>query len=453
MTVTPFEDVPQTRRWWARGAYVAIACAALVPLAAAGLAGTIALVMTGLGALLVTVAAIYWFLISRGVLRWCALALAVLAPLVLLFLLVQAGLLLEVLITVGLVFVALLCARAALREQHEGSPMTEYPAPTWKHAFLVMNPRSGGGKVVKFDLKQKAEDLGAEVALLEGPGQVDVDALARQAVAHGADLLGVAGGDGTQALVAGIAAEHNLPFLVISAGTRNHFALDLGLDREDPTGCLDALRDGVELHVDLGKINGRTFVNNSSFGVYAEVVQSPEYRDDKTGTVLEMLPDLIKGHKGARLRAQVDGVTVDGPQAVLVSNGPYGSNDLAGLGRRTRLDRGVLGAVALSAASTREAVGLLRRATKRGLIQRTASEVVVGADAPEIPVGVDGEALLMTTPVRCTIEPHALRVLVPRKRPGVPPAQPSLDLVRLRELAWGRHSAVSKAAAPSASAP
>ena len=455
MTVIPFDEVPETRRWWARAAYAAVVCAALVPLAAAGLAGTIALLLTGAGGLVVTVIGIYWFLISRGVLRWCALALAVLAPLVVLALFVQAGLLWEVVITVGLVFVALACARAALRESREGSTMTEYPAPTWKHAFLVMNPRSGGGKVVKFDLQRKAEELGAEVALLEGPGPVDVDALARQAVERGADLLGVAGGDGTQALVAGIAAEHNLPFLVISAGTRNHFALDLGLDREDPTGCLDALRDGVELQVDLGKINGRTFVNNASFGVYAEVVQSPEYRDDKAGTVLQMLPDLIKGDKGARLRAQADGVTVDGPQAVLVSNGPYGSNDLAGLGRRTRLDRGVLGAVAISAASTREAVGLLRRATKHGLIQRTASEVVVGADVPEIPVGVDGEALLMSTPVRCTIEPRALRVLVPRKRPGVPPAQPSLDLVRLRELAWGRRAAApaKASAAPSVSPP
>ena len=97
-----------------------------------------------------------------------------------------------------------------------------------------MNPRSGGGKVTKFGLKDKAEALGAEVALLEGPGTVDVAALARKAVADGTDLLGVAGGDGTQALVAGIAAEHGLPFLVISAGTRNHFPLDLGLDRDDP---------------------------------------------------------------------------------------------------------------------------------------------------------------------------------------------------------------------------
>ena len=454
MTVIPFDEVPQTRRWWARAAYVAILLAVAVPLVSAGLAGTIALVMIDAGAVLVTVAAIYWFLISRGVLRWCALALAVLAPLVLVVLHIQAGLLLEMVLSIALAFVALVCARAALRERGEGKAMPEHPAPAWQHAFLVMNPRSGGGKVVKFDLQRKAEELGAEVALLEGPGPVDVDALARQAVERGADLLGVAGGDGTQALVAGIAAEHNLPFLVISAGTRNHFALDLGLDREDPTGCLDALRDGVELHVDLGKINGRTFVNNASFGVYAEVVQSPAYRDDKAGTVLEMLPDLIRGDKGARLRAQADAETVDGPQAVLVSNGPYGSNDLAGLGRRTRLDRGVLGAVAISAASTREAVGLLRRATKRGLIQRAAAEVVVDADVPEIPVGVDGEALLMSTPVRCTVEPRALRVLVPRNRPGVPPAQPALDLVRLRELAWGRHvSAPPAPSAPSSAAP
>ena len=445
--VASLEGVPETRRWWARGAYAAILLAVAVPLVAAGLAGTVALVLTGTGAVLVTVAAIYWFLISRGFLRWCALALAVLAPLVVLYLFIQATLLREVVLALALAFVALVCARAALRERRKNLAMVEYPAPIWRHPFLVMNPRSGGGKVVKFDLQRKAEELGAEVALLEGPGKVDVDALARQAVERGADLLGVAGGDGTQALVAGIAAEHNLPFLVISAGTRNHFALDLGLNREDPTGCLDALRDGVELHVDLGKINGRTFVNNSSFGVYAEVVQSPEYREDKAGTVLQMLPDLIKGAKGARLRAQMDGMTVDGPQAVLVSNGPYGSNDLAGLGRRTRLDRGVLGAVALSASSTREAVGLLRRATKHGLIQRTAAEVVVSADVPEIPVGVDGEALLMSTPVRCTIEPRALRVVVPRNRPGVPPAQPALDLVRLRELAWGRHPAVL--AAPS----
>jgi Diacylglycerol kinase catalytic domain len=133
---------------------------------------------------------------------------------------------------------------------------------------------------------------------------VDVAALARQAVADGADLLGVAGGDGTQALVAGIAAEHGLPFLVISAGTRNHFALDLGLDRDNPAACLDALTDGEEQRIDLGVIGGRTFVNNASFGAYAEVVRSPAYRDDKRGTTLAILPDLLSGHRGAALSAR-----------------------------------------------------------------------------------------------------------------------------------------------------
>ena len=109
-------------------------------------------------------------------------------------------------------------------------------------------------------------------------------------MADGADLLGVAGGDGTQALVAAVAAEHDVPLLVISAGTRNHFALDLGLDREDPSRCLDALQDGVELRVDLGFIAGRPFVNNASFGAYAVIVQSPAYRDDKARTTLDQLP-------------------------------------------------------------------------------------------------------------------------------------------------------------------
>ena len=118
---------------------------------------------------------------------------------------------------------------------------------------------------------------------------------------------------------------------MISAGTRNHFALDLGLDRDDPAACLDALTDGEELRVDLGVIAGRTFVNNASFGAYAEVVRSPAYRDDKRGTTLQMLPDLLSGHQGARLTAQAAGTRIEYPQALLISNGPYETNDIAGL--------------------------------------------------------------------------------------------------------------------------
>jgi diacylglycerol kinase family enzyme len=254
-------------------------------------------------------------------------------------------------------------------------------------------------------------------------------------VAKGADLLGVAGGDGTQALVAGIAAEHGIPFVVISAGTRNHFALDLGLDREDPSACLGALSDGVELRVDLGVINGQTFVNNASFGAYAEVVETPAYRGDKLKTTLNTLPDLLQGHRGARLSARADGTQIEAPQALLVANNPYGTGDLAGLGRRTRLDRGLLGVVGVKVDSARQAAGLLRGRQAAGLKVLTAGQIEITADEQQIPVGVDGESILMSTPVTCTISAGALRVWVPRDRPGIPRPKASVSWARLRHLA------------------
>jgi diacylglycerol kinase family enzyme len=316
--------------------------------------------------------------------------------------------------------------------------MPEYPAaPPAAQPFLIMNPRSGGGKVGKFDLQRKAEALGARVFLMSG-GDVDVAAIAEDGIAGGADLIGVAGGDGTQALVAGIAAAHGIPFMVITAGTRNHFALDLGLDRDDPAACLAALTEGVDLLVDLGEVGGRTFVNNASFGAYAEVVDTPAYRDDKLATTLDLLPDLLQGHRGARLTAHAEGADIDAPQALLVANNPYGTGDLAGFGRRARLDRGVLSVVAITVDNARQAAGLFRGKSATGLTIRTTEHVSVEANAPRIPVGIDGEAVSMPAPVVCTIRPGALRVRVPRQRPGVRPPKPPLNWSQLRRLAAPR---------------
>jgi diacylglycerol kinase family enzyme len=378
---------------------------------------------------------VWWALTNKGLVRWLAIALAVLAPLVVLILYTSRGLLWVVLVAIGLLALAVAVGRAALGRDLAPERMREYDAPPPKRPYLIMNPRSGGGKVTRFALKDKAEALGAEVALLEGPQIIDVGELARQAIADGADLLGVAGGDGTQALVAGIAAEHDIPLLVISAGTRNHFALDLGLDRDDPSRCLDALGDGVELRIDLGFIAGRPFVNNASFGAYAAVVQSPAYRDDKRRTTTEMLPDLLAGQRGPRLVAKAENVTIQGPQAVLVSNNVYGMGDIAGLGRRARLDRGTLGMFAVTVQSAAQAAGLLRGSRSRGLISLAGREVVIDADTAQIPVGVDGEALVLDTPVRCVVQPAALRVRVPRDRPGVPDPKPIMDWKRLRQMA------------------
>ena len=433
------------RRWLARASFALTLAAVALLIAVAGWRSLTLVIFAAAGGCAV-VAGGYWFLANRGARRWLAAVLVIAAPVVILVSFAVHHLLWVAIVAVAAMLLAAAAARAALGSgaSQDGGPAV--PAARPARAFLIMNPRSGGGKVARFGLKEKAEAQGAQVALLDGPGIVDVAALARKAVADGADLLGVAGGDGTQALVAGIAAEHDLPFLVISAGTRNHFALDLGLDRDDPATCLAALTDGEELRIDLGLISGRTFVNNASFGAYAEVVRSPEYRDDKRGTTLRTLPDLLQGHQGARLSAQAGDVTIEGPQAVLVSNDPYEMSDLAGLGRRARLDAGTLGMVAVRVDSARQAIGLIRRGHGQGLTSLTADEVIVRADKPEIPVGIDGETVMMPTPVRCAIRPGALRVVVPRQRPGVPPPKPPLEWPRLRGLASFRRQAAIPAA-------
>ena len=418
------------QRWLARLAFAAAIAAVVVLVLLGGLKSVTALLL-GLAGLAIACAAAWWFLAHRGIVRWLAFAVLVAAPVFVIVVYVVAGLVWEVALSVVLAAAAVAAGRAALSSGNTPAGPPKYAAARQRQPFVIMNPRSGGGKVGKFGLKDKATALGAKVALLEGPGTVDVAALARRAVDRGADLLGVAGGDGTQALVAGIAAARDIPMMVISAGTRNHFALDLGLDRDDPASCLGALTDGVELRIDLGLIGDRTFVNNASFGVYAEVVQSPAYRDDKVGTVLQMLPDMLGGHQGAHLVVRVDGqVILDGPQAVLVSNNPYETGDIAGLGRRARLDQGVLGVLGVKVENAAQAAGLLRRAQRsRELTALTAHEVVIDADEPQIPVGIDGESVLMPTPVRCTIRPLSLRVQVPQDRPGVPEPRPQLDWV------------------------
>jgi diacylglycerol kinase family enzyme len=422
-------------RWLARAAFALIVASAAFLIGFADLAG-LAMVAIGVVAACLMVAGVYWFLAYRGVLRWLACGLVILVPIAVLVVFALNNVIWVAIVSVVLLLLAGGAAQLALTPAAVGAFMPSREAPPPKRAFLIMNPRSGGGKVTRFGLKEKAEALGAEVALLEGPGVVDVAELARRAVAAGADLLGVAGGDGTQALVAGIAAEHGLPFLVISAGTRNHFAMDLGLDRDNPAACLAALTsDGVEQRIDLGIIGARTFVNNASFGAYAEVVENPAYRDDKRGTTLEVLPDLLSGHRGAKLTASAGDTTLTGPQALLVSNNPYELGDIAGLGRRTRLDYGTLGVVAVTVNNTLQAIALLRGARGQGLRTLTADEVVVDADVPQIPVGIDGETIMMPTPVHCTIRPKVLRVRVPKDRPGVPPARPRRDWATLRHLA------------------
>ncbi len=133
-----------------------------------------------------------------------------------------------------------------------------------RQGVLIMNLKSGGGKAERFGLEEEARRVGVEAVVLR-PGD-DLRQLAQDAIDGGADVIGMAGGDGSQALVASMAMAADVAMVCIPAGTRNHFALDLGLDREDVVGALDAFGDAVERRIDLATVGDRVFVNNVSLG-------------------------------------------------------------------------------------------------------------------------------------------------------------------------------------------
>jgi diacylglycerol kinase family enzyme len=283
---------------------------------------------------------------------------------------------------------------------------------------LLMNPKSGGGKVERFYLVDECKRRGIEPIVLR-PGD-DLLQLAEEAVTSGADVVGMAGGDGSQALIATVAVKHGIPLVVIPAGTRNHFSLDLGIDREDVVGALDGFTDGVESSIDLATVNGRVFVNNASTGIYAKIVQSPEYRDAKVQTAAEILPQMLgPDARPFDLRfTGPDGTPHPSAHLILVSNNPYELQSLAGAGTRARMDLGVLGILAARIANAREwqeflaleAIGQVSRF--HGWMEWQSTSFEIRSSAP-VEIGVDGEALQMDPPLVFESVPHALRVRRP----------------------------------------
>ncbi|SEC80108.1 Diacylglycerol kinase family enzyme [Streptomyces sp. KS_5] len=296
---------------------------------------------------------------------------------------------------------------------------------------IVTNPRSGGGKTARYSLVQRAEDMGAQVWLTSA--ERDAASLARSAVQEGAQLLGVAGGDGTVSAVAAVAADEGRPLVVAPAGTRNHFARDLGLDLRDPGRALDALIDGEPMQVDLGVLGSRVFVNNVSFGMYADALLEPGYREDKPRAFATVAPDYLKGKQWVEACVDTPWGTVEYPQVVLISNNPYHLATPRWLGRRFSLTTGELGAIVLKrpAQAPPDLLRHLRdelRLRKRdvspsddGVVVWSAPGITLHGDVRHLDAGVDGEAVRLPLPVVCGIRPGALQVLLPKGRPGIPP--------------------------------
>jgi diacylglycerol kinase family enzyme len=417
------------RRMWALASLLLFVVAVVIAVVVAvsrfprGLSVLVCLVLAAVAA---------WEAVSRrGVARTVLLVIAALLVIgALVLVLVEGKLLLDVLVVI--VFLAsLAAARTALRV-HVKLPPAEPP----KHPVLFYNPKSGDGKAVKFHLAEEAESRGIKAIELRLGD--DLERLVRDAVTDGADALAMAGGDGSQAIVAMVAAEKGLPYACIPSGTRNHFALDLGVDRDDVVGALDAFIDGGERVVDLADVNGRVFVNNVSLGLYAEAVQSEGYRNAKLRTLLNTVPDVMGPE------AKPPAITWKGPHgaesgvAILVSNNRYRLGRAVASGTRPRLDRGLLG---IAVIGPRGGEG---SAQGPGLSweQWTARRFEVDSEA-SVAAGIDGEAAMLEPPLRFRTRPGALHVRIARIHPGASPSASAPDsaggtIAILARIAFGR---------------
>jgi diacylglycerol kinase family enzyme len=375
----------------------------------------------------VALAAGWYGLVRRGAVRVLGLGIAVVLAAVAMLLIVAEDPLATAVI-VGAMWLALGAGQTAFRTHVD---LPSRPAP--RRAVLFYNPKSGGGKAARFDVAGEARARGIEPIELT-PG-ADLEALVREAVARGADGLAMAGGDGSQAIVAAIAAEHGLAYACVPAGTRNHFALDLGVDRDDVVGALDAFVDGGEHMVDLADVNGRIFVNNVSLGIYAEAVQKPGYREGKLRTLLDMVPDVLgPDSEGLHL-------TWTGPgghehsygAAILVSNNRYRLGSAVGSGTRPRIDDGMLGVTVFGAPRGKGEDG---GDPQRPWREWSATSFEVGSERP-VPAGIDGEATRLEPPLRFRVHPGALRVRISRNHPGASPSalQPAGAWESVRALA------------------
>jgi diacylglycerol kinase family enzyme len=285
---------------------------------------------------------------------------------------------------------------------------------------LVLNPRSGSAQAVHAQLLEAAGRYG--VQLREAATPAGLVALAREAVAEGADALGVAGGDGSLAAVAAVAIEAELPFVCVPAGTRNHFARDLGLDRADPAAAVEAFVAGPERRVDVATVGERLFLNNASIGVYAALVHEPSYRDDQLGAISSVLESMLQRDA---LPVQVsfrDGSGNHWHQVLVlfVSNNAY---PLTGLGGRPRLDAGMLEVSALRRTEGQELGRALenlvysRYQAGHGWARWATTRLEVDAPGGRLEVGIDGEPAVVDTPIEFRIHAGALRVLLPPSRP------------------------------------
>ncbi len=295
------------------------------------------------------------------------------------------------------------------------------------HVAVVMNAGAGSVGSAKCDERKaqilaafQAAGISAEVHLCEGARLTET---ARCLAATGVDAVVAAGGDGTVSAVASALAGGAVPMAVLPLGTLNHFAKDLAM----PLGLADAVQaiaSGSVVKVDVGELNGRTFVNNSSIGLYPETVIQRDADQKASGRgkwtamllaalrVLRRFPLLRVGivTESGTLRAKTP--------LVFIGNNEYTVNVLE-LGERKRLDRGQLSLYMIRATSRLKMFWVMVRAilqrldAVRDFENHTVREAVIRTGHRRLRVAIDGEVTLMHPPLYYRCRPGVLAVIAP----------------------------------------
>ena len=290
----------------------------------------------------------------------------------------------------------------AIAQYHPAAETREGGRPA--QPILIVNPNSGKGRAVEIDLVSTAREMGLETVVMQ-PGD-DLARLADNLVDVGCDHLMMAGGDGSLAIVAEVAMTRDVPFSCVPVGTRNHFAMDLGLERKHPLQALEAAADGQEKSIDVGLVAGHIFLNNVSFGVYAQAIADPYYRSHRARSLADAALETAKTENEITVTLP-DGRVIEDIEVLLASNNPYwfiGPPDFAA---RPALDTGALGIIMGDRHSRLPGPTTFTRWETRLL--------TLHSESTEIRAGVDGELRVFRTPVEIGISPQALRVLVPKQ--------------------------------------
>ena len=293
-----------------------------------------------------------------------------------------------------------------------------------RRLIAIVNAAAGdeGKREIADGLMPVFADHGFDARLVMASDGSEMDSVARDAVRAKPDIIVAGGGDGTINAIAAHVAGTGIALGVLPLGTLNHFAKALRLPL-DPQLAATVVASGKTAVIDVGEVNGKIFLNNSSLGLYPRLVRRREEQQEQLGrgkwpAALWAAITLLRRHPLLDVRLTVNGKCINRRAAVVfIGNNVYSMSGLS-IGERERLDCGQLslfvthrnGRRGLLALALRALFGRLRGAA--GLDALVTEAVDIESRHMRLPVSIDGEVVSLDAPLRYRIRPGALTVIV-----------------------------------------